>query len=126
MKTPILVAESETIIADDIQYLLADWGYEPEVAHTGPTMLQAIRDRKPQLVIVDNRLDGRSGGDRFAEQIRSRFGVSVILMIDWLNRETERRLTESDIPWVTKPFDCDALQITVAEALKKTDTTIGK
>ena len=126
MKTPILVAESETIIVDDIQCLLADWGYEPEVAHTRPMMLQAIRDRKPQLVIVDNRLDGRSGGDRFAEQIRSRFGVSVILMIDWLNRETERRLTESDIPWVTKPFDCDALQITVAEALKKTDTTIGK
>jgi two-component system, NtrC family, nitrogen regulation response regulator NtrX len=124
MKTPILVADSETIVADDIHCLLSDWGYQPDVVYTGSTMIQAIRDRKPSLVIVDNRLEGRSDGDQMATQIRNHFGVSVVLLVDWLNREREMRLNESDVYCVPKPFDSDALQITVAEALKKTEEKI--
>ena len=59
----ILIVDDEEDIRDLISGILKDEGYETRVAGDGDSALQAVRARRPQLVVLDiwlqgSRLDG--------------------------------------------------------------------
>ena len=58
----IVVAEDESIIAQDIHVTLVRLGYEvPALVATGQDALQAVEEFQPDLVLMDIRLRGDTG-----------------------------------------------------------------
>ncbi|MEP7104601.1 MAG: response regulator [Chloroflexota bacterium] len=70
-KTPlILLVEDDRLIADMYRYQLAREGYDIEIAADGKLGLEAIRARKPDLVLLDLRLPVMEGFE-VLEQLRT-------------------------------------------------------
>lgn len=57
----ILVAEDDPALRDALQELLALGGYEALAVKNGAQALQAIRERVPDLVILDHLMPGVDG-----------------------------------------------------------------
>jgi DNA-binding NtrC family response regulator len=116
----ILVAESEPIIALDIEHQLAEWGFEEsEVVPSREEVPKMIRKKKPNLLIIDNDL--REGDQDFqsAVALNKKYNLSVILLIDWMTEELKRSMEGlKSFYCIPKPFDRDELHRLVDEALQ--------
>jgi PAS domain S-box-containing protein len=65
----VLVVDDKVDVAQTLLILLRTWGCEVRVAYDGEKALQEIRDRRPDLVLVDILLPGMNGYE-VAERIR--------------------------------------------------------
>lgn len=79
MADRILIVEDEAEIADYLRRGLAFEGYVIEVAHDGPSALVAVRDRPPDLVILDLMLPGLDGIE-VARRIRAVDSMPIIML----------------------------------------------
>ncbi|MCI0528677.1 MAG: response regulator, partial [Nitrospira sp.] len=81
MKAQILVVEDNTIVAKDIQYSLKQLGYTvPTIAFSGEEAVQEAGEIRPDLVLMDIRLNGDMDGVEAARQIHERFDIPVIYL----------------------------------------------
>src|SRR5215831_999143 len=72
----ILVAEDERIVALDLVTTLRRLGYQVEESvATGEEAIEAALSRKPQLVLMDIRLNGAMDGIAAAEAIVQAIGI---------------------------------------------------
>ena len=59
----ILIVEDEAIIANDIKMTLEKFGYIIiDIAKSGETALQIVKESIPDLVLVDIQLEGKLNG----------------------------------------------------------------
>lgn len=122
MKTrdKILVAESEPIIALDIENQLNEWGFKkPEVTLRRADIPKLVKKKKPGLLIMDN--DFRSGGEDLlsAIELNKKYNLAVILLIDWMTDELKRVIRGLKYFYcIPKPFDRDELHKLIEEALE--------
>lgn len=116
----ILVAESEPIIALDLEQQLAEWGFEhSEVALTRSEVPTLIRKKKPNLLIMDNDFYHGSQNIQSAVELNQKYNLSVILLIDWMTEELKRAMEGlKSFYCIPKPFDRDELHKLVEEALQ--------
>ena len=63
MKTRILIVEDDAHIALGLEEVLKSDGFEPVVCHRGDKALAAVERERPQLVVLDVMLPGKSGYD---------------------------------------------------------------
>ncbi len=114
----ILVVESESIIALDIQESLEKPGYiVPAVAYSGRKAINLAAEVSPDLVLMDLELKGALNGVIAAKQISTWFNIPVIYL-------TTRKPDDLSETWryISKPFRQEKLYTALKIALGEKTT----
>ena len=119
----ILVVEDERIVARDIQYRLTEMGHTVvRITRGGEEAVRLAHELRPDLVLMDIRLDGRLDGIAAAQEIRTRMHVPIVFLTAYADEDTlhRARVTEP-FGYVLKPFDERELRTVIEMALYKQD-----
>jgi DNA-binding response OmpR family regulator len=121
----VLVVDDEPTIAEVVSRYLERAGYRTRIAGDGAQALQAVADRRPDLVVLDLMLPGIDGLEvmrRLREQERERI---ALILLTAKGEESDRviglRLGADD--YVVKPFSPAELVARVDAVLRRMDTS---
>jgi DNA-binding response OmpR family regulator len=116
----VLVVEDDAAIARGLADALGYEGYDVSVARTGEDGLRLLREREPQLVILDVMLPGMSGFEVCRRARRERSDVAI-LMLTARGQEVDRvmGLDLGADDYVTKPFSLPELLARVRAILRR-------
>jgi len=120
-KETILIVEDEALVGLELKEDLEMLGYAvPEVIESGEAVLAAVARHRPDLVLMDVRLEGGVDGIEAAGLAKARFDLPVIYLTAYSDAETIRRvaLTQPD-GFLLKPFDERELAANVQIALTR-------
>ncbi len=79
MKGRVLVVDDDAALAEMLGIVLRGEGFEPSFVSDGDKALDAIRDTRPDLVLLDLMLPGADGID-VARRIRAESGVPIVML----------------------------------------------
>lgn len=118
----ILVVEDETDLADLIRLNLEREGYACRCAGDGEAAIAEVRQHRPDLIVLDRMLPGRSGDDIAAHVKRDPATAHVpILMLTAKGEETDQlvgfALGADD--YVVKPFSMKVLVARIRAILRR-------
>lgn len=122
-KINIIIVEDERITAEDIKKALNSVGYEvPAIVPSGEEAIKAAEELKPDLVIMDIKLEGEMDGIQAAEQIRSKLGIPIIYLTAYSDEKTVQRakitepsgfILKQPYGFLRKPFEESELNTTI-------------
>jgi two-component system, cell cycle sensor histidine kinase and response regulator CckA len=117
----ILVVEDERIVACDIEESLLALGYDViGTASSADECLSAVARRRPDLVLMDVRLQGQIDGIETARRLRSGYDIPVVYLTAYADeRSIERACETMPHGYVLKPFRSGELRSAVEVALVK-------
>ncbi len=120
-QTKILVVEDEKIVAADLQQRLRGFGYVViGIASTGEGAIQAVRDLRPELILMDITLKGGMDGIEAAERIRKERDLPIVYVTAHADSKTlERAKVTSPFGYILKPFEERDLYTTIEMAVYK-------
>jgi two-component system response regulator MprA len=121
----VLVVEDEPAISGFVRRGLMFEGFDVEVADTGRMALDAIRDRPPELIVLDVMLPEVDGIEvtrrvRAVEAAESRAPVPILMLT--ARDAVADRVTGLDVgadDYLVKPFDFDELLARVRALLRR-------
>jgi len=93
MEKTILIIDDETDIAEYIGAVLEDNGYQVVSARPVDPIIQHIRDKKPDLVVLDVMMPGRSGVSIYRE-LRSHPETTAIPVVLISGMATKKEIKE--------------------------------
>jgi DNA-binding response OmpR family regulator len=103
----ILVVDDEIAIAKLIKFVLESNGFSVRIAGDGNTALEAIREKLPDLVVLDLMLPTISGFDVLLS-IRQEMEITelpvVVLTCRGQREDRERAMRCGATEFITKPF----------------------
>jgi signal transduction histidine kinase len=120
-KLRILIVEDERIVARDLQVRLTNLGYSINgTASSKQEALTAARQNRPDLVLMDIRLNGVPEGIDAARELRSNFNLPVIYLTGHSDNATlsQARTTEP-FGYILKPFENRELVAAIETAVYK-------
>jgi two-component system nitrogen regulation response regulator GlnG len=117
----VLIVEDTDDIADIMQLSLMRLGIENHRVPNGPQALSFLETRLPDVLLLDIGLPGMSGWE-VLEQIKQRypdmqFPVIVLTAFSDPANRLIGKLQAHVFRYLTKPFDVEALEKAVREAL---------
>lgn len=117
----ILVVEDERVVAHDIAESLLRMGYDVVgTAASSTECLKHAEERRPDLVLMDIRIEGALDGIETAKLLRSRFDVPVIFLTAYADEATVTRAKQTEAHgYILKPFRAGELRSAVEIALHK-------
>ncbi|MDY3563556.1 response regulator [Gemmata sp. JC673] len=117
----VLVVEDERIIALGIQKRLTSMGYAVAgLAASGAEALERVAALRPDLVLMDIRLEGDMDGIEAAARVRGQFDLPVVYLTANSDPETLRRAKVTEpFGYVLKPYEDRDLQTSLEMALYK-------
>jgi two-component system, NtrC family, nitrogen regulation response regulator NtrX len=121
LASEILVVDDEEDIRDLIAGILGDEGYETRVAADSETALNAVRQRRPQIVVLDIWLQGsRLDGIQVLDTIKREHPDLPVVMISGHGTiETAvASIKKGAYDFIEKPFKADRLLHVVQRALE--------
>ena len=120
-QSKILIVEDETLVAMDIERGLKALGYS--VVATGGTGLEAVRlaqEHRPDLVLMDIRLQGAMDGIEAGKQLRQLFRIPIIFLTAYADAATLQRAKAAEpFGYLLKPFEDRELHTAIEIALHK-------
>ena len=122
MATPsILIVEDETVIARELESMLAALGYEVMgFTLSGEAALRFLDLRKPNLVLMDIVLQGEMDGVETATAIRGRWSIPVVYVTGYADAATIDRVKRTEpYGYILKPFSEEDLKVTIELALHR-------
>lgn len=117
----ILLVEDEVIVALDLQQRLEKMGYQV-IGHatTGEEAVGLALSDKPDLILMDIKLHGKSDGIETAARIREKKKIPVIFVTAYSNDPTLKRAREIEAyGYLIKPFEDRELRAAIEIALYK-------
>jgi two-component system nitrogen regulation response regulator NtrX len=117
----ILIVDDEQDIRELISGILSDEGYETRVAADSESALTSMRQRRPQLLILDIWLQGsRLDGIQILEQVKREYPDLPVLMISGHGTiETAvSSIKKGAYDFIEKPFKADRLIHVAQRALE--------
>ncbi|MFW6122015.1 MAG: PAS domain S-box protein [Petrotogales bacterium] len=121
MSKQILVVEDELVVAKDIQNRLESLGYSvPAMVSSGEEAVRKAAEIRPDLVLMDIKLEGDMDGVEAAEKIWQSLNIPVIYLTAYGDDQTLQRakLTEP-FGYILKPFETRELHSNIAMTLHK-------
>jgi len=120
-KARILIVEDEAIVAEDLENLIIDFGYEMvgSVVSADDAIQQAIEHR-PDLILMDIVLKGNKNGIEAADEIKNVIKIPVIFLTAYsdLKLIEEAKNTEP-YAFIIKPFQERQVIASIEMALYK-------
>jgi DNA-binding response OmpR family regulator len=114
----ILVVDDESDVRELLSKFLTRRGYEVNTASDGMAAMEAIRDNRPDIVLLDIRLpkiDGLSVLQRLRDESEN---VAIITMSGVADEDTARRSLElGAADFITKPFNLPYLETSLLAKL---------
>src|SRR4051812_28260536 len=119
-----MIVEDDATVRTVIRDYLQRAGYEVAEFGDGPSGLRALRERLPDVLILDRMLPGISG-DELCAEARTFAGDLPILMLTALDRVDDRieGLEHGADDYVTKPFALRELVLRVDGLVRRAATT---
>src|SRR5271170_6695253 len=117
----ILIVDDEEDIRDLIAGILRDEGFETRVAADGEGCLNAVRQRRPQLIVLDIWLQGsRLDGIQVLDQLKREHPELPVVMISGHGTiETAvASIRKGAYDFIEKPFKSDRLVHVAGRALE--------
>lgn len=117
----IMVVEDEWIVADQLCNNLKELGYMVcATASTGTEAIRNVKEKNPDLILMDIVLKNKMDGIEAAEQITSEFNIPVIYLTSYTNQEyIERAKQTKPFGYLVKPFKQGELYANIEMALHK-------
>ena len=116
----ILLVDDEPNIAVSLEYLMRREGYEVRVASDGDAALQCVRERKPDLLLLDVMMPKRDGYE-VCQTLRSDPATADIKIVVLTAKggaiEGEKALALGADAFFSKPFGLEELSRRVRELL---------
>jgi two-component system response regulator MtrA len=75
----VLVVDDDAALAEMLTIVLSSEGFEPRVCPTGEKAMGAVREFRPDVVLLDLMLPGKDGID-VCREIRAESGVPIIML----------------------------------------------
>lgn len=120
MTSRILVVDDDTALAEMIGIVLRTDGFDPVFCADGTGALAAFQASKPDLVLLDLMLPGKSGIEVCAE-IRAESGVPIIMLTAKSDTtDVVRGLESGADDYVVKPFNPKELVARIRTRLRPT------
>jgi PAS domain S-box-containing protein len=120
-KAQIMVVEDEGLVALEIKEALERMGYEvPNVVASGEAALNKVMTERPDLVLMDIRIQGSKDGIETAREIHDNFNVPVVYLTAHSDEKTlERAKVTGSYGYILKPFKDRSLKAAIEVALFK-------
>lgn len=122
----ILIAEDEPSLVFTLRDTLESEGYEVHVVEDGSLAVERVLDVKPDLLLLDLMLPGRSGFD-ICKDIRDRKLTFPIIMLTARDQELDKvnGLTLGADDYITKPFGVKELLARIQARLRRANSYAG-
>ena len=120
-RAKILIVEDESIVAKDIQVTLEKLGYDViGTVAEGERVLDIVKDKTPDLILMDIMLKGKMTGIDVSIQIHKEISVPIIYMTAYADKDTlsKAKMTQPH-GYIIKPYKEVDLRTTVEIALYK-------
>jgi CheY-like chemotaxis protein len=121
MRNPahILIVEDERLIAKDLERRLRQLGFTVvALVSTGPAAISQALEHRPDLVLMDIRLQGEMDGIEAATLIRTNLNVPIIYLSAYVDETTLARAHATQpAAFLHKPFNAYHLQQTLKQVL---------
>jgi urea transport system substrate-binding protein len=115
--TRILVVEDDADLLDLVTESLVWSGYEVIPARHGREALERMKEREPELILLDMRMPVMDGWT-FARACRERYGHRIPIVVMTAAEDAKRRADEIDAEGdLGKPFELDRLYQVVEDTL---------
>lgn len=113
----ILVVDDDRLVLATVVHGLVRAGYEVIDADNGDDAILLARANKPDLALLDIRMEGKSGFD-VAAYLRESLGTPFMFLSAFADDETLARVKElGAVAYLVKPLDIAQIVPTVAAAL---------
>ncbi|MBU2103085.1 MAG: response regulator [Candidatus Omnitrophota bacterium] len=126
-KLTILLADDEKDFLTMLAMRLKAWGYEVIVAEEGAEAVRLVRDKKPDVVIIDYMMPEMDGVAALREIRKTNADVPVIMLTAYPDKHSIKGAETLDvlayIPKVSAHSDTQAL---LRSALRMAERAIGK
>lgn len=120
MSKHVLIADDEPNIVISLEFLMKREGHRVSIARDGDAALAMVRELKPDLVLLDVMMPGKSGFD-VCQAVRSDEALAgmKILMLSAKGRDTDvaKGSALGADAYMTKPFSTKELAEKVRELL---------
>jgi two-component system KDP operon response regulator KdpE len=115
----ILIVDDEAQIRRTLRAALVPHGYAVADASSGEQALEALREEKPDLVLLDLNMPGM-GGLAACSEIRERSDVAIIVLtVRDAERDKVQALDAGADDYITKPFGMPELLARIRAALRR-------
>ncbi len=114
----LIIDDSREIVKHLTEYMLPVFGYQTLHAYDGQMGLQLIREKKPDLVLLDLHLPEMTGTDVLQQMAKESLSTPVVLMTGYGSEQSAIdafRLGAKD--YIIKPFTVDEITETIDRAL---------
>lgn len=120
MKPNILVSENESIIAQDLEMQLKEWGYGVStIVRSKDKTVKYIEEKHPDLVIIGSDANDGLNKTNIAQKIHEKYKTSVIFLSAWLNDQIIKQCEALESFYcIPKPYDSDELKEQIQKALE--------
>jgi len=117
----ILIVEDEAIVSMDLRYKLESLGYSVVAEiRSGEAAVDAASRLRPDVALMDIRLDGEMDGIDAAARIRDQFGIPVVYLTAYADEAMlERAKLTEPFGYLLKPVDPRTLRIAIEVAIYK-------
>ncbi|MGM9490589.1 response regulator [Ideonella sp. YS5] len=117
MKGKILVVDDDRLVLATVTHGLARAGYEVIDADNGDDAILLAREHKPDLALLDIRMEGKSGFD-VAAYLRSSLGTPFMFLSAFADDATVAEVKAlGAVAYLVKPLDISQIVPTVEAAL---------
>lgn len=119
MKTRILLIDDDVSLRRVLEYNLQEAGYAVAVAASGEEGLSLFTEVEPALVITDMQMPGMSGM-QLLTAVKERSPETMVIMITAFGTIdlAVKAMKSGAHDYITKPFNREAMLLTVAKALE--------
>ncbi|MGN6607428.1 MAG: MtrAB system response regulator MtrA [Jatrophihabitans sp.] len=126
MKPRVLVVDDDLALAEMLGIVLRSDGFEPAFVTDGSQALQAFRESKPDIVLLDLMLPGMSGID-VCRAIRAESGAPIIMLTAKTDTvDVVLGLESGADDYVMKPFKPKELVARMRARLRHHDDIVGE
>lgn len=123
----ILIIDDDRAVRVGTGALLADEGYAVEAAADGDAGLERLRGGRFDLVLLDLKMEGRSGLEVLEQLRREGSDVPVLMLTGFATVETAvQALKLGADDYITKPCDNTVLRSKIRTILARREPTLGE